>query len=223
MNSFLESCQAVVCLDVKNSDTETAYLQPLVFTVCFPGPMPRSLTNNDIPVQISVSLSEAFRGIILPEVRPGTWCADESEHPLSVASVSLSSSFLTVYNEIPITFLPLPPLWNPMDTNHWLELSKGIERWLVDIVQVTNVPEWTWGRDVFWLAYIGAYSAFPCGKWEPWNPIIPLEGQFIEEWLAKEETDNTFPRNVSDTLSYIWNEFCRHAVLFYPFPLLVSN
>ncbi|KAI5988849.1 hypothetical protein F5J12DRAFT_786786 [Pisolithus orientalis] len=99
------------------------------------------------------------------------------------------------HDEIPITFLPLPPLWNPMDANHWLELSMGIEWWLVDIVQVMNVPEWTWGHDMFWLAYIGAYPAFPCRKWEPWNPIIPLEGQFIKEWLAKEETEDMFPHN----------------------------
>ncbi|KAI6147709.1 hypothetical protein BKA82DRAFT_164944 [Pisolithus tinctorius] len=203
MNYFLESCQAVVHLDVKNSNTETAYLQPLMFTVCFPGPVPRSLTNNDI-VHLQLLLQYA-----------------NTNDPAAHSNISVTTDMS--YDEIPIMFLPLPPLWNPMDTNHWLELLKRIEQWLVDIMQVTNVPEWTWGHDVFWLAYIGAYPAFPCGKWEPWNPIIPLEGQFIEEWLAKEETDDMFPHNVSDMLSYIWNEFCRHAVLFYPFPLLVSN
>ena len=44
----LLSCQAVVYPEVEYSDTEIAYLQPLVFTICFPGPVPRRLIQNNI-------------------------------------------------------------------------------------------------------------------------------------------------------------------------------
>lgn len=76
-----------------------------------------------------------------------------------------------------------------------------------------------WGRDTFWLAFIGAYPSFPSENWEPWNPTIPLGGQFIEEWLTMDEIDG----GAQATLSHIWDEFCRHVALFYPSPLIASS
>ncbi|KIK95520.1 hypothetical protein PAXRUDRAFT_11402 [Paxillus rubicundulus Ve08.2h10] len=51
-----------------------------------------------------------------------------------------------------------------MDSRHsWAMLSKGIERWLVNDVQTTSIPQWAWDRDTFWLAYVATYPTFPNG------------------------------------------------------------
>ncbi|KAF8417183.1 hypothetical protein L210DRAFT_3462180 [Boletus edulis BED1] len=213
MASFL-SCQAIVHPDVGYSDTETAFLQPLVFTICFPGPVPRSLIERAIPIQVSVSLSEAYRGITLPEVRTGAWCLNEE--PERLLSVMTNA---TIDDDIPIPFLPLPPIWDHLNSDHWLVLLKEIERWLVNDIRSPTIPQWTWGRDTFWLAFIGAYPSFPNERWEQWNPDIPLEGQFIEEWLTRDGIDGS----TQATLSHIWDEFCRHAALFHPSPLIASS
>ena len=128
-----------------------------------------------------------------------------------------------VDDDLSFPFLPLPSNWDPMNTGNWVTLLKEIEQWLVASVQETTVPQWTWGRDAFWLAYIGAYPSFPSDKWEPWNPNIPLEGPFIEEWLTSDGIDGALPLGTTDTLSFIWDEFCRHVALFYPFPLVTPS
>jgi hypothetical protein len=60
------------------------------------------------------------------------------------------------------------------------------------------------------------------GKWPMWDPHIQLEGSFIEEWLQHSNdygADEEVPTQ-DDVVSDIWNEFCRHAALFYPLPLI---
>lgn len=118
-----------------------------------------------------------------------------------------------------------------MDSCHWAALSKDIERWLVDDVKSTSVPQWAWGRDAFWLAYIAAHPMFPNGRWSPWDSRIPLEGQFIEEWLKDDGESSSADETPSNeayeaaiaerTLLFnIWESFGRHVALFYPFLLI---
>jgi hypothetical protein len=79
----------------------------------------------------------------------------------------------------------------------------------------------------FWYAFITAHPNFPGGKWSFWDPSISLEGQFIEEWVGSgsgissmtiEDTDEelTTVSMQGNTLDYIWSDFLRHIVLFYP-------
>ncbi|KAG1785099.1 uncharacterized protein HD556DRAFT_1195850, partial [Suillus plorans] len=76
----------------------------------------------------------------------------------------------------------------------------------------------TWGRDTFWLAFVTAYPSFPMCKWPMWDPCIPLAGSFIEHWLECLNDGSTTEED--DVVSHIWNEFCKHAALFYFLPLI---
>jgi hypothetical protein len=130
-----------------------------------------------------------------------------------------------------IPFLPLPNTFDPTDSHHWALLSTQIEEWLMNEIQTPTHPQWAWGCDVFWLTFIAAYPMFPQGRWLPWNPIIPVQGKFIESWLNNDEnqsTDNiatlcTTDFSVQTTLSTIWETFHHHITLFFPFPLVSSS
>ncbi|KIK97980.1 hypothetical protein PAXRUDRAFT_135179, partial [Paxillus rubicundulus Ve08.2h10] len=55
--------------------------------------------------------------------------------------------------------------------------------WLVNDIQTTSIPQWEWGHNTFWLAYVATHLTFPNGSCSPWNLRILLEGKFIKEWL----------------------------------------
>ncbi|KAF8837374.1 hypothetical protein BDN67DRAFT_983294 [Paxillus ammoniavirescens] len=165
----------------------TAFLQPLIVTICFSGPVPRHLIQIDIPIEISASISEQYKGFTSPVICAKAWSVHQSEQcTCSATSSHIAPATMDQEDsagDLPIPFLPLAPMFNPMDSRHWATLSKDIEWWLVNDVQTMSVPQWAWGRDAFWLAYVAAHLMFPNGSWSLWDPRIPLEGQFIEEWL----------------------------------------
>jgi hypothetical protein len=129
-----------------------------------------------------------------------------------------------------IFFLPLLVIFDHLDSYHWAELSGTIQSWLVAL-EDTMTPEWTWGRDTFWYTFIAAYPDFPGGKWVFLDLRIPLEGQFIEEWvggsinLSTGDTNEDFTAPVmhANTLDFIWTEFSKHIALFYPCPLISTT
>ncbi|KAI6140157.1 hypothetical protein BKA82DRAFT_157315 [Pisolithus tinctorius] len=206
---MLLTVNTVVYPDVEYADTETAFLQLLIFMVCFSGP----------PIKISASISEEYKGITLPVICTKAWSAHQSEQ----LTHSVAASFATMSSinqedsagDFPIPFLPLASTFDPMDTCHWATLSKDIERWLMNDVWTTSVPQWAWGRDAFWLAYIAAHPI-----WSVWDPRIPMEGQFIEEWLNDDGTNGSADGIRHLLLSNIWESFSRHIALFYPFVLI---
>ncbi|KAI6137640.1 hypothetical protein BKA82DRAFT_4023370 [Pisolithus tinctorius] len=128
--------------------------------------------------------------------------------------------------DLPIPFLPLPHTFDHRNSHQWIGLCKDIERWLVEDVN-TSYPQWEWGRDAFWMAFIGSYPMFPDGKWHHWDPDIPLDGQFIRDWLNtdenKMENESGSVTSLEHTLSIVWETFCRHVALFYPFPLISTQ
>ncbi|EGO04520.1 hypothetical protein SERLA73DRAFT_148992 [Serpula lacrymans var. lacrymans S7.3] len=74
--------------------------------------------------------------------------------------------------------------------------------------------EWTWGREVFWMAYIAAYPEFPNGRWTIWSLKISPEGSFLEGWMTKctsavQEEIRLFNDNVDyvSTRGAIWERF----------------
>lgn len=138
--------------------------------------------------------------------------------------------FCSMSDDTPISFLPLPATFNHMDSYHWAELSGTIQSWLVAL-EDTMMLEWTWGWDTFLYAFVAANPDFPTGKWAFWDPSIPLEGQFIKQWvggsinLSAGDTNEDFtaPLMHADTLDFIWTEFSKHIVLFYPYPLFSTT
>lgn len=138
----------------------------------------------------------------------------------------------SVPDDMSFSFLPLPPTFNHADSDHWAELLGNIQTWLVKSADPTT-PEWTWGREAFWYAFIATHPDFPSGKWSFWDPSIPLEGQLIEEWvegsgdismtIRDTEEELAIVSTHRDTLDYIWSKFSRHIALFYPYPLVATS
>jgi hypothetical protein len=128
-------------------------------------------------------------------------------------------------DDIAIPFLPLPPTFNYFNRTDWQMVSQRIQEWLTTEVD-TRSSVWTWGRDAFWLAFVAAYPSFPSGQWPMWDPHIPLEGEFIEQWLERSGGDSAGEDsafNEALSVSDIWDDFCKHVALFYPFSLLSSG
>ncbi|KAG1741907.1 uncharacterized protein EDB91DRAFT_1052298 [Suillus paluster] len=124
-----------------------------------------------------------------------------------------------------IPFLPLPPSFDSVDRAHWESVLQQIQEWLTTKVD-TESSLWTWGRDTFWLMLVAAHPSFLMGKWPMWDPLIPLEGSFIEQWLERSSdggADGADEEALTQVVNNIWDEFCRHAALFYPLPLIALD
>ncbi|KIK36599.1 hypothetical protein CY34DRAFT_16279 [Suillus luteus UH-Slu-Lm8-n1] len=204
-------------------DMDNASLQPMCVTICFPGSFPRQVIQGDVPIRISVSIAEEYGSFTTPVVevasldlrRPG-------------GSIHCSDNFsedMFCDDDISIPFLPLPPTFNYFNRTDWQMVSQKIQEWLTTEVD-TRSSLWTWGRDTFWLAFVAAYPSFPSGQWPMWDPRIPLEGEFIEQWLAQSGGDSVgedSALNEALSVSDIWDDFCKHVALFYPLSLLSSG
>ncbi|KAG1866353.1 hypothetical protein C8R48DRAFT_772452 [Suillus tomentosus] len=185
-------------------------LQPLGFTVCFSGMLPEGLLQENIPIQISVSIDKEYGIFTTPVVNAvsmdmrdsDTWQADSL--PLSdlyLFQEMADHSFAPPPDDT-IPFLLLPPTFNFRNKENWKLLSKEIKTWLVLEVN-SESPLWTWGRDTFWLAF----------------------GMFIEAWLDQSGAAGNWigVQGIDEVLDHIWAEFCMHAALFYPSPLISSD
>ncbi|KAG1726438.1 uncharacterized protein EDB91DRAFT_1013145, partial [Suillus paluster] len=176
---------ATVYPDVQCLDTDDTTLKPLFFTIKFSSTLPRHLIEQNIPIEILVSIAEEYGCFTMPflNIMPvDLWQFDAGSSLHSGDSdVSTFGEYITHPDDIPIPFLPLPPAFNYTIQADWVALSKQIKKWLVELN--TELPQWTWGRDTFWLAFVAGYPFFPRGNWRMWDPRIPLEGVFIERWL----------------------------------------
>ncbi|KIK21125.1 hypothetical protein PISMIDRAFT_24028 [Pisolithus microcarpus 441] len=234
----LSTTQMFVRPDVECVGNDSAFLQPLLVTIYFSGPVPQHLIHEQIkPIKITVSVAEEYNKFMAPVIHAKAWSVYQSEpsepavpppHPLQYCTGSDDISMQTCTQDFAIPFLPLPRTFDCTDPQQWDTLSKEIECWLVDEVHNSSLPMWMWGRDAFWLTFIGTHPRFPNGRWSAWDPRIPLEGTFIEEWLGGDETESVCldgssdsdenddchdtgsvvtPLDCSITLSYIWDAF----------------
>ena len=142
-------------LDVEDSDTETAFLQLLVFTICFPEPVPRNFIEHGIVPCISLfrcgkliillahpNISITVRSLLWNHPpRSLNWCMVPqwgawvpSTHKLLPFSLYLaynqpSPQSATIDDNIPIPFLPLPPIWSYLNPatgrSYWKRLDGG--------------------------------------------------------------------------------------------------
>ncbi|KAG2122909.1 hypothetical protein DEU56DRAFT_917615 [Suillus clintonianus] len=218
--------------DVRLAESKDVVLQPLSILVWFSGAVPHHLAHSNIPIEITVSLKDEYKSFTVPVIEIAS-----QQHHHSNNSMAFSQSCSATDSDLAFSFLPLLPAFDHTDSDHWAELLDNIQSWLVKSVDPIT-PEWTWGREVFWYAFIATHPDFPSGKWSFWDPSIPLEGQFIEEWVGSggvirmaiddddDDDDDGKLTTVSthgDTLDYIWSEFSRHIVLFYPYPLVSTS
>ncbi|KAG2115416.1 hypothetical protein BD769DRAFT_1363554 [Suillus cothurnatus] len=68
-------------------------------------------------------------------------------------------------------------------------VSQDIQEWLTSEAN-TRSAMWTWGCNTFWLVFVTVYPSFPNGQWPMWDPRIPLEGEFIKQWLEQSGGDS---------------------------------
>ncbi|KAI6102398.1 hypothetical protein EDD16DRAFT_1494880 [Pisolithus croceorrhizus] len=234
--------------DVKCVGNDSAFLQLLLVTIYFSGPAPQHLIHEQI---VSVAFSLCHSVLICSFQKPIKNTVSIAEeynkfmallpHPLQYCTGSDDVSMGTCTQDFTILFLPLPCMFDCTNPQHWDMLSKEIECWLVDKVHNSSLLIWMWGWDAFWLVFIGTHLRFPNGRWSAWDPRIPLEGTFIEEWLGGDKMESVCldglsnsnenddchdtgsvvaPLGSSITLSYIWDAFSQHIALFYPQPLI---
>lgn len=131
--------------------------------------------------------------------------------------------------EIPISFLPLAPSFNHRDGQSWSKLVEIISNWLVNDVKTLKSQEWTWGTDIFWMAFVAAYPSFPSGTWPVWDCHIALDGTFIHEWLDHGGCEgwsqhynvlfDDNPDGLANFRDQIWVLFQSHASLFHVSPV----
>ncbi|KAG2752140.1 hypothetical protein P692DRAFT_201688669, partial [Suillus brevipes Sb2] len=162
---------ATVYPDVQSQNMDDATLKPLFFTIKFASTLPKHLIEQNIPIKISVSIAEEYGCFAMPFVKAMSM----------LPAIDQCIECVPSHDEILIPFFPLPSMFDYRNRSDWEKLSKEIEKWLVQLD--TKLPQWMWGRDAFWLAFIAVFPFFPRGTWPLWNPHIPLEGAFIEQWL----------------------------------------
>ncbi|KAG2147894.1 uncharacterized protein EDB93DRAFT_1103970 [Suillus bovinus] len=167
---------SIVYPDIQHEETGCISLQPLILTICFSGMLPEGLLQENIPIQISVSIDEEYGVFTTPVINTVSMDVRDSD---SWQVDLLPSSDCCSPSDDSIPFLPLPPAFDSCNRENWASLSKEIETWLVLEVDPES-PLWTWGHDAFWLAFIGAYPYFPRDRWPMWDSQVPLQGTFIE-------------------------------------------
>ncbi|KIK79354.1 hypothetical protein PAXRUDRAFT_832893 [Paxillus rubicundulus Ve08.2h10] len=229
---FLEKT-SIIYPEVRIQDMQDASLQPILVTVCFPGTLPRHLIHENMPIQIAVSVCEELRSFTSPVIEAVSWNVCNSEHSLHSGESDLKSCGSPegdidtdhfASQELPISFVPLPRAFNYRSSQDWDNLSQQIQGWLITIP--ADSQQWTWGRDAFWLAFVGANPTFPRGKWPLWDVRVTLEGPFIEEWLVMSAQAQSTPSTTDDLdniLQQIWFEFQSHVALFFPYPLVSDS
>ncbi|KAI6001468.1 hypothetical protein EDD15DRAFT_2361875 [Pisolithus albus] len=229
MSSPRSAKQTVVFYPSLEFVDSEAFLQPLVVNVSFPGPVPQHLIHSEIPIEISITMS-GEGGVMPPVVHASSWATYYSESADTLIdglwSIQDSPTPAASIMDLSIPFLPLQCTFDPRSTRQWAKLSHDIECWLLDEVD-TSHPQREWGLDAFWMAFVGAFPMFPGGKWHHWNPMIPLEGQFILGWLNGDESSSGVQPDGVVSLEHmlltIWEMFCRHVALFYPLPLISTR
>ncbi|OAX30709.1 hypothetical protein K503DRAFT_778060, partial [Rhizopogon vinicolor AM-OR11-026] len=135
---------ATVYIDAIQKDNGVG-LKPLALSVLFRGSIPRVFqTATQIPLEITITVPPEFADYVVP----------------ILDAAPLMTSSLQPRLRTP-SFFPLPSDFDPFTTKCWVTLSRQLEFWLVHVVADTRTPEWTWGRDAFWMAFVAAHPDFP--------------------------------------------------------------
>ncbi|EGN96973.1 hypothetical protein SERLA73DRAFT_154348 [Serpula lacrymans var. lacrymans S7.3] len=166
--------------EIQFTDTDDAFLQPVVVTICFPGVLSRHLVDGGIAIQFSVTLAEEYKSLATPVVQVVSWNyfgSEQSLHSGDTCFIDNDCKSSSPFADILVNFLPLSHLFNHLRSHHWFLLSRQIQEWLVTIPKESQ--HWSWGRNAFWLAFIGANPYFPNGSWSKWDPRILLQGLFF--------------------------------------------
>ncbi|KAH7903915.1 hypothetical protein BJ138DRAFT_1119926 [Hygrophoropsis aurantiaca] len=150
-----------------------------------------------IPLEISIRIPKEFAVHVSPVLEG----APELGSPVQISR----NVDIAAYPDFP--FFPLPSTFDHRTTNSWAMLANEIQSWMIGSVFDTQSNDWLWGREFFWMAYIGAHPQFPFGEWPPWNPKISMEGVFVSCWTKASGGNLPRPGSTSLIRQNIWREF----------------
>lgn len=106
-------------------------------------------------------------------------------------------------------------MWTAQDIDiaeeeDWARLAQDIQQWLIGAQDMLSPEARDWGRDAFWMAFIGAHPLFPGGTLPQWDPRISMEGSFMEKYVA-----GGFASKFSDATilrERLWETLLAHVV-----------
>ncbi|KAJ3002668.1 hypothetical protein NUW54_g5725 [Trametes sanguinea] len=161
-------------------------LCPLSVSLQFLGHVSEAQRECAIPIQITVtmpsSLSQSLFPLISISSLPST-LADGVQHVAGRDRDILRRAIATM----PITFLPISSDFDFRNSRSWATLADRVADWLIAVVADTRSPVWTWGREAFWITFVGAHPRFPDGEWPNWPCEIMLDGTFITYWMRRQQ------------------------------------
>ncbi|KIO21110.1 hypothetical protein M407DRAFT_10561 [Tulasnella calospora MUT 4182] len=107
-------------------------------------------------------------------------------------------------------------------------LAQDIQDWLVlnDVTKPSATRNW--GRELFWMAFVAVHPCFPGGEWPDWDSRVPMEGDFIDEWMTGRfhsglqdelEAEGNFTRKQY----FIWSIFQTTVTSRYPRTSFVAD
>ncbi|KAI0819950.1 hypothetical protein BC628DRAFT_1400176 [Trametes gibbosa] len=175
-------------------------LQGLSVSISFLGRIPLNLRQRKMPLQVTISVPEPFSIYTFPILSVtslSSTITDGVENMDNQARDELRHVLLS----LPIPFLSIAPPFDWRSQRHWASLSQRIGDWLRSVVSVRDSSAWVWGRDAFWIAFIGAYPAFPAGDWPKWPLEIALEGTFITHWIMRQQHEPSDRSGDSNTVN----------------------
>lgn len=74
-------------------------------------------------------------------------------------------------------------MFRPENNYHWHFVVLRVEDWLLKFIRDHDSPYWTWGQDLFWIAFLAAYPNFPHGKFQDWDSRIGFEWRVIAQCM----------------------------------------
>ncbi|EIW80128.1 hypothetical protein CONPUDRAFT_155487 [Coniophora puteana RWD-64-598 SS2] len=218
---------AIIYPDISVNGTGSVTICPFEISVAVIGDIPPHLVQQKVPVSISVSVSRELQPFTNLFVRARPVGDEEGEeHSPSMSPRSLPRPELdspvdaynhSSYYDQDIPFVPLPSAFDRYNPAHWARLSENISDYVVSLQPDSGMR--SWGTNMYWVSWVGANVNFPFGEWSKWDGEIPLEGSFIESWLADAYARGSSPV-AEDALDVIWSEFLRYTSLFANGPII---
>ncbi|KAG1844795.1 hypothetical protein DFJ58DRAFT_843900 [Suillus subalutaceus] len=146
-------------------NSDGAPWQRVLLTMCFLGRLPRqTIQRTKIPVHISVAIAEEygpFTSLVMEAISVDL-CSTHLNSPLMddilLCAVNSQSSQRQYFPQEDVS-IPFLPLRGTFDYANPMELARAIEGY---------------------QRMVGDRS-----KWPMWDPRVPLEGTFIQEWLGQ--------------------------------------
>ncbi|KAI0795996.1 hypothetical protein C8Q75DRAFT_730148 [Abortiporus biennis] len=208
---------------------KSSSLQPFQLTINFEGELPPGIPHRSIPLNIAISLPPEFGNFICPVILPTPLAPF---HPLSTVEFLEEREVTNSEDQDYIQFLPLPSSFQISSRDSWLYLVSDISNWLNTVIDNTTAPEWKWGLEAYWMAFIAAYPKYPEGRWDCWDARIGPESKFVDEWANSEdypdhgaaafcpEEDNKPCLVCVSVRVKIWIKFKQFMSLYYPHPII---